>query len=207
MLTYFLFKIELTYFFIFNYISRMSRTLASIATLNINNVATISGLAKLDSFTRMPDDIIRLIAIYTLPNNFNKSELKINSKASQSKYFIIAMTEQWNWFNSSLNWASYLQKYMDDSELIYLYNTLTNCRCCKRHQDYKGINKANYLAKDRKCNCVCRHQKRWVERVLINKGYRTPLPHCYNCDTEINWSLIQKKIATEHGDIALRHNY
>ena len=147
----------------------MSRTLASIATLNINNVATISGLAKLDSFTRMPDDIIRLIAIYTLPNNFNKSELKINSKASQSKYFIIAMTEQWNWFNSSLNWASYLQKYMDDSELIYLYNTLTNCRCCKRHQDYKGINKANYLAKYRKCNCVCRHQKRWVERVLINK--------------------------------------
>lgn len=184
----------------------MSRTLSSVATININNVINISGLNKLESFTRISYDIIRLIALYTLPNNFNKNELKINSNASQSKYFMITMVEQWNWFNSGLNWASYLQKYMDDHELIYLYNTLTNCRCCKRHQDYKGINRINYLDKDRKCKCMCRHQKRWIERVLADKGHNTPITHCYNCDTEINWSFIQKKIATEQGDMALRHN-
>lgn len=180
----------------------MSRTLASIATLNINNVATISGLAKVVGFTNLPDDIIGLIGFYTLPNIISKNELKKVSNASKSKQVFKALKEQWEWCHTlSYHWKSYIQKYFNDSELLYIYNTLTDCRCCSRHQDYSGINNVNYLAKHRICSCACRHQKRWIERLLIEKGYNNT--SCYDCDTELDWSSIQKKIATEHGDWVL----
>ena len=183
----------------------MSRTQISIATYNINKVLDISGLSKVDSFKQLSDDVIGLIALYTLPNIISKNELKIKSNVSESKNLIKAMQEQWYWFRSGHNWKDYLQKYMDDEQLIYLYNTLTNCKCCKRHQDYKGINSLIYLTKDRKCQCFCRHQKRWVERILVQKGYH-PIPYNYNCNTETDWGVIQNKIATEYGNSALRYN-
>ncbi len=93
---------------------------------------------------------------------------------------------------------------MTDNELITSYNTLGECKCCKRHQDYTGINSVLYLAKDRRCKCSCRHYKRHIERVLKERGIED-IPYVIS-DTH-DWDKSNHNLIKEYGGFIVENEY
>lgn len=68
-----------------------------------------------------------------------------------------------------VSWGNFLAKTLTTQEKVISFKILTNCTCCKRHQDLHGINKQNY-SHNHRCSCTCRHMARWLKRCLDCDG-------------------------------------
>ena len=64
--------------------------------------------------------------------------------------------------------SEYILHNHEKKHLIKLCDDLSKCKCCKRHSDYNGINKKNYLPKDYLCACSCRHYARYFRKICNN---------------------------------------
>jgi hypothetical protein len=162
---------------------------------DIKQISIILGGIGNTTIDKMPDDIISLIAFYSLSNNININELKNRTNLNKCKYFIKNLLYQWR-RSTTRNWEEFIDVYTAEEELIVSYNTLGECKCCKRHQDYTGINSVLYLAKDRRCKCSCRHDKRHIERVLTVQGFEN-IPHAIS--TNYDWDNLNHDITKEYG--------
>jgi len=170
---------------------------------DIKQVSIILGGIGKTTINNMPDDIISLIAFYSLSNRININELKNRTNLNKCKYFIKNLGYQWR-RSTTRNWEEFIDSYMVEEELITLYNTLGECKCCKRHQDYNGINSVLYLAKDRRCNCSCRHDKRHIERVLEERGIED-IP--YVISDPHDWDKSNHNLKKEYGVFIVENEY
>lgn len=171
---------------------------------DIKQVSIILGGIGNTSINNMPDDIISLIAFYSLSNRININELKNRTNLIKCKYFIKNLVYQWGGFSQPFTWNEFINASMTDNELITSYNTLGECKCCKRHQDYTGINSVLYLAKDRRCKCSCRHDKRHIERVLKERGIED-IPYVIS-DTH-DWDKSNHNLIKEYGGFIVENEY
>jgi hypothetical protein len=170
---------------------------------DIKQISIILGGISNTTIGKMPDDIISLIAVYSLSSKININELKNRTNLNKCKYFIKTLLYQWRQ-STTRNWHEFLDVYMAEEELIVSYNTLGECKCCKRHQDYTGINSVLYLTKDRICNCSCRHDRRHIERVLKERGIED-IP--YVISDAHDWDNLNEDIIKEHGVFIVQNEY
>jgi hypothetical protein len=168
---------------------------------DIKQISIILGGIDNTTIDKMPDDIISLIALYSLSNKININELKNRTNLNKCKYFIKNMQYQWRQ-STSPTWIEFMDLYIADEELFALYSTLGECTCCKRHQDYSGINRVLYLAKDHRCKCSCRHEKRHIERVLKERGYEN-IPHALSANYD--WDNSNHDITKKYGVFIVKY--
>lgn len=113
--------------------------------------------------------------------DLQKYDIFIKNHIKERLIFMKALHNYWSWVGhwgddtdqdaGDVSWDDYLYNTMTEEELQITFKTLTNCTCCKRHEDINGINKQNYnrMRKgcSRTCMCSCRHHSRRLRRVLL----------------------------------------
>ena len=112
-------------------------------------------------------------------SSLEKSEIFTKVHVNERLNCLNEVSNYWCWIGhwevvndgvtEETSFGDYLHEKLTIEEKLKTFKILTNCTCCKRHQDFYGINKQNY-AKSPRCSCKCRHYSRWLHRFLVHEG-------------------------------------
>ena len=127
------------------------------------------------------NSVERSVRAFCCPSksSFEKNEIFTQAHVCERLKCLNDVCNHWSWIGhwevandgvtEDISFGEYLYEKLTTEEKLKSFKILTNCTCCKRHQDLHGINKQNYVG-CRRCSCKCRHYSRWLRRFLLHDG-------------------------------------